>query len=41
MTVSRETLDSISTPERVESRIGTLDFVDGFPSPQSEIELVG
>jgi hypothetical protein len=32
MTVSGETLSSISTPERVDSRLGTLDFVDGFPS---------
>jgi hypothetical protein len=32
MTVSAETLRSISTPERVDSRLGTLDFVDGFPS---------
>ena len=39
MTVSGETLRSISTPERVDSRLGTLDFVDGFPSPGTS-ELV-
>jgi hypothetical protein len=39
MTVSGETLDSISTPERVDSRLGTLDFVDGFPSAATS-ELV-
>jgi hypothetical protein len=33
MTVSSETLHSISTPERIDSRLGTLDFVDGRPSP--------
>ena len=31
MTVSSETLRSISTPEQVESRLGTLEFVDGVP----------
>jgi hypothetical protein len=30
--VSVETLKLISTPDRVDSRLGTLDFVDGFPS---------
>ena len=33
MTVSGETLRSISAPERLDSRLGTLDFVDGCPSP--------
>jgi hypothetical protein len=31
--VSSETLASISTPDRVESRIGTLEFTDGAPTP--------
>jgi hypothetical protein len=31
--VSRETLASISTPDRVESRLGTLEFTDGAPTP--------
>jgi hypothetical protein len=35
MSVSAEALRSISTPERVESRLGTLEFVDGFPSPET------
>jgi hypothetical protein len=30
--VLAETLRSISTPDRVESRLGTLEFVDGAPS---------
>ena len=29
MAVPSETLRSISTPERLESRLGTLEFVDG------------
>jgi hypothetical protein len=29
MTVSSETLRSISTAEQLESRLGTLEFVDG------------
>jgi hypothetical protein len=32
MTVSTEMLRSISTPAQLETRLGTLDFVDGFPS---------
>jgi hypothetical protein len=32
MTVSATTLDSISTPERVDSRLGALEYVDGVPS---------
>jgi hypothetical protein len=39
MTVSTETLHSIATPEQVDSRLGTLDFVDGVPSPETS-ELV-
>ena len=30
--VSEETLASISTPDSVETRIGTLEFFDGFPT---------
>ena len=30
--VSAETLRSISTPDRVESRLGTLEFTDGAPT---------
>ena len=30
--VSAETLRSISTPDRVESRLGTLEFHDGAPT---------
>ena len=30
--MSAETLKSISTPDRVESRLGTLEFDDGAPS---------
>ena len=30
--VSAETLRSISTPDRVESRLGTLEFRDGVPT---------
>ena len=39
MSVSTETLHSISTPEQVDSRLGMLDFVDGVPSPETS-ELV-
>ncbi len=39
MTVSAETFRSISTPARVESRLGTFDYVDGFPSRETS-ELV-
>ena len=37
MTVTSETLSSIAAPEQLDSRLGTLDFVDGFPS---EIEAL-
>ena len=30
--VSKEVLDSISTPDQVETSIGTLKFLDGAPS---------
>ncbi|UCF32573.1 MAG: DUF1254 domain-containing protein [Phycisphaerales bacterium] len=33
--VSRETLESISTPDKVTTRIGTLEFFDGFPTDET------
>jgi hypothetical protein len=39
MTVSTETLRSISTPEQLDSRLGRLEFVDGVPSGETA-ELV-
>ena len=39
MTVSGETLRSISAPDQLDSRLEKLDFVDGFPSPGTS-ELV-
>lgn len=30
--IPKEVLDSISTPDRVETRLGTLEFLDGAPS---------
>jgi hypothetical protein len=39
MSVSSDMLHSISTPEELETRLGTLEFVDGFPSPETS-ELV-
>ena len=33
--VSAETLKSLSTPDRVESRLGTLEFDDGAPSEET------
>ena len=39
MTVSGETLRSISAPDQLDSRLGKLDFVDGVPSPGTS-ELV-
>jgi hypothetical protein len=32
MTVSADTIRSIAAPERLETRLGTLEFVDGVPS---------
>jgi hypothetical protein len=32
VTVTSETIDSISTPEQLQTRIGTLEFVNGVPS---------
>jgi hypothetical protein len=39
VTVSTDTLRSISTPEQFDSRLGSLEFTDGFPSPRTS-ELV-
>jgi hypothetical protein len=33
--VSQEVLDSISTPDQVETSIGTLEFMDGAPLPET------
>ena len=33
--VSQEVLDSISTPNKVETSIGTLEFLDGAPYPET------
>ena len=33
--VSQEVLDSVSTPNRVETSIGTLEFLDGAPHPET------
>ena len=33
--VSKEVLDSISTPNQVETSIGTLEFLDGAPLPET------
>src|SRR5210317_1011875 len=33
--VSKEVLDSISTPDQVETSIGTLKFLDGAPFPET------
>jgi hypothetical protein len=35
MSVSRKTVDSISTPDRLETRLGTLDLVDGVPTRET------
>jgi hypothetical protein len=32
---SQEVLGSISTPDKVETSIGTLEFFDGAPSPET------
>jgi hypothetical protein len=33
--VTEEALQSVSTPDRVESRLGTLEFDDGAPSAET------
>ncbi len=37
--VSPQILNSISTPNKVETRIGTLDFKDGLPSKETAAKL--
>ena len=37
--VSQETLDSISTPNTVETSIGTLKFLDGAPLPETAAKV--
>jgi hypothetical protein len=37
--VSQEALDSISTPDRVETSIGTLEFFDGIPTRETARRL--
>jgi hypothetical protein len=32
--ISQETLDSISMPDKIQTRIGTLEFRDGAPSAE-------
>jgi hypothetical protein len=39
MSLSGETLHSISAPDRLDSRVGTLESVDGVPSGETA-ELV-
>src|SRR5687767_4422995 len=39
MSVTSEAVRSIGTPERVDSRLGSLEYVDGFPSRETS-ELV-
>ena len=33
--VSKETLESVSTPDKVETPIGTLEFLDGTSLPET------
>ena len=33
--VTQEQLDAISTPDRIETSIGTLEFIDGAPLPET------
>ena len=35
MTVSSETLRSISTPQQLQTRLGTLEFVNGVPRSET------
>ncbi len=39
MAVTNETIDAISTPERLDTRLGILEFVDGVPS-RATVETV-
>ncbi len=36
--VSKETLESISTPDKVETPIGTLEFLDGASLPETTVK---
>jgi hypothetical protein len=33
--VDQATMDAISTPDAVETSIGTLNFIDGAPQPET------
>ena len=35
MSVSSETLHSVATPDRLETRLGTLELVDGVPTRET------
>ena len=37
--VSKEVLESISTPNQVETSIGTLEFLDGAPYPETAAQV--
>ena len=37
--VSKETLESIMTPDKVETSIGTLNFMDGAPTPETAAKV--
>ena len=37
--VSKEVLDSISTPNQVKTSIGTLKFLDGAPYPETAAKV--
>ncbi|AXI48986.1 hypothetical protein C1J03_18975 [Sulfitobacter sp. SK012] len=37
--ISKETLDSISTPDSVETSIGVLKFIDGAPLPETAVTV--
>ena len=39
--VSQEVIDSISTPNEVETSIGTLKFLDGAPLPETAGKVYG
>ena len=41
MTLSNEALRSIATPDRFESRVGALEFVDGVPSGETAERVHG
>ena len=37
--VSKKALESISTPNQVETSIGTLEFLDGAPYPETAAKV--